>query len=68
PGDVVLINIHSGSFASPSGNDPDFRTIHGTLIASAAGIVGYPAGTVFGGFQRFLLQRRNPTSYCFHSI
>lgn len=46
PGDVVIINIHSGSFASPSGNDPDFRTIHGTLIASSAGIVGYPAGTI----------------------
>ena len=46
PGDVVLINIHSGSFASPSGNDPDFRTTQGTLIASAAGIVGYPAGSI----------------------
>lgn len=24
PGDVVLVNIHTGSFAQPSGGDPDF--------------------------------------------
>ena len=46
PGDVILVNIHAGSFASPNGNDPDFRTIHGTLIAGSAGIVGYPAGSI----------------------
>ena len=46
PDDVVLVNIHAGSFAAPNGNDPDFRTIHGTLIASGAGIVGYPAGSI----------------------
>jgi hypothetical protein len=46
PGDVVLLNIHAGSFAIPNGNDPDFRTTQGPLIASAAGIVGYPAGSV----------------------
>ncbi len=46
PDDVILVNIHAGGYASPNGNDPDFRTIHGTLIAGSAGIVGYPAGTI----------------------
>lgn len=46
PGEVVLINIHAGSFAVPNAGEPDFRTIHGTMIASAAGIVGYPAGSI----------------------
>ena len=46
PGDVFLINIHVGSFAVPSGNDPDFRTPWGTAIANQSQLVGYPAGTV----------------------
>lgn len=46
PDDVVLVNIHAGGYASPNGNDPDFRTLHGTLIASKAGIIGYPAGSI----------------------
>ncbi len=46
PGDVVLINIHTGSYANPQGNDPDFRTPYGAAIASQSGLVGYPAGTV----------------------
>jgi hypothetical protein len=46
PGRVVLINIHTGSFANPSGNDPDFRTSFGGAIAGQSGLVGYPAGTV----------------------
>jgi len=46
PEDVVLINIHTGSFAVPGAGEPDFRTIWGNAIAAQAGIIGYPAGTV----------------------
>ena len=46
PQDVVLLNIHTGSFAAPNGNDPDFRTFVGTYMASGTGIAGYPAGSV----------------------
>ncbi len=46
PGDVVLINIHTGSYAVPSGNEPDFRTPWGSAIAAQSGLAGYPAGTV----------------------
>lgn len=46
PGDVFLINIHTGGYANPSGNDPDYRTAFGAAIAGQSGLVGYPAGTV----------------------
>ncbi len=46
PGDVVLINIHTGSYAVPSGSEPDFRTPFGAAIAGQSGLLGYPAGTV----------------------
>ncbi len=46
PGNVFLINIHQGSFAVPSGGEPDFRTPFGNAIAGQSGLVGYPAGTV----------------------
>ena len=46
PGNVFLINIHQGSYATPSGNDPDFRTQWGNAIAGQSNLVGYPAGTV----------------------
>lgn len=46
PGEVFLINIHQGSYAAPSGNDPDFRTPWGNAIAAQSNLVGYPAGTV----------------------
>ncbi len=46
PDDVVLINIHTGSYANPSGNEPDFRTPWGDAIAGQSGLTGYPAGTV----------------------
>lgn len=46
PGNVVIMNIHQGSFAAPNANDPDFRTTFGTPIASQTGLTGYPAGTV----------------------
>jgi hypothetical protein len=46
PGDVVLINIHAGSYAAPGGSDPDYRTTFGTPIDGQAGVAGYPAGTI----------------------
>ena len=46
PNDVYLINIHTGSFANPSGNDPDYRTPYGSAIANQSNLTGYPAGTV----------------------
>ena len=46
PGDVVLVNIHVGSYAQPSAGEPDFRTPFGTAIDAQAGVGGYPAGTV----------------------
>jgi hypothetical protein len=46
PGDVFVINIHTGGYAAPSGNEPDFRTSFGSAIAGQSGLAGYPAGTV----------------------
>lgn len=46
PGEVFLINIHTGGYANPSGNDPDYRTPWGNAIAAQSNLVGYPAGTV----------------------
>lgn len=46
PDDVSLINIHVGSFANPSGGEPDFRTPYGTAIVGQTGLTGYPGGTV----------------------
>jgi hypothetical protein len=46
PGDVVLINIHTGSYANPNAGDPDFQTPFGNLIAGQSNLSGYPAATV----------------------
>lgn len=46
PDDVVLINIHTGGYAVPSGSEPDFRTPWGSAIAGQTDLQGYPAGTV----------------------
>ena len=46
PEDVFIINIHSGSYSNPSGNQPDFRTQWGNALRNQSGLVGYPAGTV----------------------
>ncbi|MBL0343368.1 MAG: Omp28-related outer membrane protein [Bacteroidetes bacterium] len=46
PGRVVIINIHSGSFANPSAGQPDFRTPFGDPIDAFAGVAAYPSGTM----------------------
>lgn len=58
PDRVSLINIHTGSFAAPNGNDPDFRTPYGDAIAAQTGLNGYPAGTV----NRHVFSGRGQTS------
>src|SRR5690554_8137402 len=39
PDRVSLINIHTGSFAVPNGNHPDFRTNYGAPIADRKSVV-----------------------------
>lgn len=46
PGKVVLINIHAGGYAVPKTGEPDFRTTVGEEIDDAAGVTGYPAGSI----------------------
>ncbi len=46
PGRVVLVNVHQGGYATPSGSEPDFRTAFGDALATNASVSGYPSGTV----------------------
>lgn len=48
PGEVMLVNIHTGGYATPSAGEPDFRTTEGTAIAGmpGMGITGYPTGAI----------------------
>lgn len=48
PGRVVLVNIHTGSYAAPRQGYPDYTTTGGDQIAghSNVQISGYPAGSV----------------------
>ncbi|GIV28979.1 MAG: hypothetical protein KatS3mg028_0045 [Bacteroidia bacterium] len=48
PNNVVLINIHTGGYATPGAGEPDFRTSDGNSIAAmpGMGITGYPTGDV----------------------
>jgi len=46
PNDVFLINIHTGSYATPQGPGTDFNTSFGAAIAGQSNLSGYPAGTV----------------------
>lgn len=46
PGNVFLINVHQGGFATPTGGQPDFRTPFGNAIAGQTGLTGYPSGTI----------------------
>ena len=45
-GRVVIVNIHAGSYASPSASDPDFRTSWGNYVNGLFSISGYPTGAV----------------------
>lgn len=48
PGNVILINIHSGSYANAATGEQDLKTTTGTAIDGmpGMGITGYPAGAV----------------------
>ena len=46
PDDVVVIAIHTGSYANPLGSQPDYRTEWGSTIAGQTGLGGYPSATV----------------------
>ncbi len=46
PDKVFLVNIHAGGYAVPQAGEPDLRTNEGTSINNAAGVQGYPAGSV----------------------
>ena len=45
-GKVVLINVHEGTYATPSTGEPDYRTSFGTALAAQTALSGYPCGTV----------------------
>ena len=46
--DVMLVNIHTGGYATPSTGEPDYRTAEGNAIAGmpGMGITGYPTGAI----------------------
>ena len=46
PGDVMLINIHTGGYAAPQGPGTDFRTNYGAALATNASVSGYPTGSI----------------------
>jgi len=46
PGKVVLINIHGGTYATPSTGEPDYRTSFDSALAAQTALTGYPSGTV----------------------
>jgi len=46
PDNVVVVNIHAGSFSVPGAGQPDLRTEFGEALATEIGISGYPSATV----------------------
>lgn len=66
PGRVVALNIHSGGYAAPSGNDPDFRTPHGDALDAAFPISGYPAGTLNRRTITYTTQDGQETGQVYH--
>ncbi len=46
PGDVVLINVHTGGYARPEPGQPDFRSGYGGSLANRLGVRAYPNASV----------------------
>jgi len=46
---LVGIEIHGGSLSNPSGSQPDFRTVDGSMLWSLFGVSFQPQGTVNRG-------------------
>jgi hypothetical protein len=73
-GDVILVNIHTGGYATPSAGEPDYRTSEGAAIASISGmnITGYPTGSInrhtFGSEAGFAVSRSRWNSYAAQTL
>src|ERR1039457_2716647 len=46
PGRVTVVDVHQGTYAQPSGSEPDYRTPFGDPLEAQTGLSGYPMGTV----------------------
>ncbi len=46
PGKVFIINIHNGSYATPTSGQPDFRTSFGNALQGQTNLGGYPSATI----------------------
>ncbi len=46
PGRINIINIHSGDFAEPVGDQPDYRTPYGEKLRSTANASTYPSASI----------------------
>ena len=67
PGDVFVINIHTGSLAAPSPGEPDYRidpTGNDLMWATVPGAtgIGFPCGTI--NRHEYLFTSTNTTTRC----
>lgn len=46
PGDFIVVGVHGGGLAVPSGNQPDFRTTWGNSLWSYYGVNAQPLGVM----------------------
>ncbi|MCP4120197.1 MAG: Omp28-related outer membrane protein [Bacteroidetes bacterium] len=46
PGEMMVINVHTGQYANPGPGEPDFRTDFGSALAGQTNLSGYPSGTI----------------------
>lgn len=46
PGRINIINVHSGDFAEPVGDQPDYRTPYGEKLRSTANANTYPSASI----------------------
>lgn len=61
PGQAFAVNIHTGSYAVPSSDEPDYRIDEGDSLAALFNVDSYPSGTInrtdFAGDGQYLLSR-----------
>jgi len=46
PGEVMIVNLHHGSYSNPGASDLDFRTDFSAALAAQTNLSGYPSATV----------------------
>lgn len=46
PGNVFVVNIHTGSYSTPASGKINFQTSFGTSLMNQSGLTGFPAGTI----------------------